>query len=190
MKRSLFQGHLSPQTMEKESSELSQGRLKICKDDEKKINTIRPKVYITDSSSFKRLVQELTGNGRYAMSLPPIDELDDHVPVISIEGNGVAEVGSLRGESYGEMQMSVDLEDFGIPTWSPFAGFTGLQTSWMTQHVEEFQYAEVDTQQVEEFQYAEVDAWPVESYPFSFYDGYSFQTEEEMLCSPYDLSEL
>ena len=180
MKRSLFQGHLS-QTMEKESSEQSQGRLKTCKDDEKQINSllkaIRPKVYITDSSSFKRLVQELTGNGRYAMSLPPIDELDDQVPVISIEENGVAGVGSLGGESYREMQMSVDLEDFGIPTWSPFSGFTGSQTSWMTQ-------------QVEEFQYAEVGAWPVESGPLSLYDGYSFQTEEEMLCSQYDLSEL
>ncbi|QCD79582.1 hypothetical protein DEO72_LG1g3227 [Vigna unguiculata] len=47
----------------------SQASPKISKDEPQKhqfkslIKVLRPKVYITDSSSFKKLVQELTGNG-------------------------------------------------------------------------------------------------------------------------------
>ncbi|KAK6919786.1 VQ protein [Dillenia turbinata] len=61
--------------MVKRLSQLSQ---KVSKQDEKKknlktlINLLRPKVYITDSSSFKSLVQELTGNGtKSCPSSPP-----------------------------------------------------------------------------------------------------------------------
>lgn len=182
-KRRLFQGHLS-ETMEKESLEPSQGQLKTCKDDQKQINsllkTIRPKViYITDSSSFKRLVQKLAGNGRRAISSPPPNqELHDHAPVTSIEENGAVEICSLGRESYDEMQVSVYAEDFDIPVLSPHSAFTALQTAWMTQL------------QAEEFQYPEVSSWPVEGDPFQFYDGYSLQAAEEMLCAQYDLSEL
>ncbi|KAK4438968.1 hypothetical protein Salat_0231400 [Sesamum alatum] len=35
------------------------------------IKILRPKVFITDSSNFKRLVQELTGNGNSPVSSPP-----------------------------------------------------------------------------------------------------------------------
>ncbi|KAJ9168176.1 hypothetical protein P3X46_019735 [Hevea brasiliensis] len=46
---------------------LSEASPRISKNEKKQLNSwikvLRPKVYITDSSSFKRLVQELTGNG-------------------------------------------------------------------------------------------------------------------------------
>ncbi|KAF3951969.1 hypothetical protein CMV_022425 [Castanea mollissima] len=51
------------------------------------IKVLRPKVYITDSSSFKSLVQELTGNGS-SITSPPTIEPDvqlANVPVIDIK---------------------------------------------------------------------------------------------------------
>lgn len=55
------------------------------------INVLRPKVYITDSSNFKRLVQELTGNGSSSSTMPfsPSPRrteaaLENNVPVIDI----------------------------------------------------------------------------------------------------------
>lgn len=171
--------------MEREGSGTSQGPQKTCKDDQKQVNSllkaIRPRVYITDSSSFKKLVQELTGNGRHVISSPtratPTNELHNHVPVISIEDYEEPEVLSLGEDSWEGMQPSIDSQDSGIQTLSPLATFPALQTTWMTQ-------------QIDEFQYPEVDAWPVEIDSFSFDDVYSFQTEEEMLFSQYDLSEL
>lgn len=112
------------------------------------------------------------------MSSPaPAKELHDHVPVISIEDYEEPEVYSLGGEySCGGMQPSIDSQDLGFPTLSPLAAFTALQTTWVTQ-------------QIDEFQYPQVDAWPLEIDPCSFDDIYSFQTDE-MLFSQYDLSEL
>lgn len=60
---------------------VSQESLKISKVDHQKhqfntlIKVLRPKVYITDSSSFKKLVQELTGNGssNNTLSPPPLE---------------------------------------------------------------------------------------------------------------------
>ncbi|KAL2322524.1 hypothetical protein Fmac_026903 [Flemingia macrophylla] len=59
---------------------ISQESLKISKHDHQKhqfnslIKVLRPKVYITDSSSFKKLVQELTGNGSpTTLSPPPLE---------------------------------------------------------------------------------------------------------------------
>lgn len=92
------------------------------------------------------------------MSLPsPIQEVHDHVPVLSIKENGDAEIYSL-GESYGEMQRAVNIEDFSIPILWLLAAFISSQISWMTE-------------QVEEFQYPYVDAWPLERDAFQFYDG-------------------
>ncbi|KAK7305000.1 hypothetical protein VNO77_42898 [Canavalia gladiata] len=59
---------------------VSQASVKISKDDKQQqqfnslIKVLRPKVYITDSSSFKKLVQELTGNGSpTTLSPPPLE---------------------------------------------------------------------------------------------------------------------
>lgn len=50
------------------------------------IKAMRPKVYITDSSSFKQLVQELTGYQSQTTARPEdIEKVVDVVPVIEIE---------------------------------------------------------------------------------------------------------
>lgn len=72
---------------------VSQGSLKISKVDHQKhqfntlIKILRPKVYITDSSSFKKLVQELTGNGSpTTLSPPPLEpNMDENFPLIGTE---------------------------------------------------------------------------------------------------------
>lgn len=50
----------------------------------KPMKFLRPKVYITDSSSFKALVQELTGNGKYSALPPPtsVPEVAWEVPYL------------------------------------------------------------------------------------------------------------
>lgn len=81
---------------------VNRASLKISKNDSNKqvnslIQVLRPKVYITDCSNFKRLVQELTGNDSSIVPSPPSPtaqhqqlQLDDHleniyVPVINVE---------------------------------------------------------------------------------------------------------
>lgn len=66
---------------------ISQASPKISKDDPQKhqfkslIKVLRPKVYITDSSSFKKLVQELTGNGSPTTLSPPPPPLEPNIMV-------------------------------------------------------------------------------------------------------------
>ena len=50
------------------------------------IKVLRPKVYITDSSSFKQLVQELTGYRSQTTAKP--EETEKVVPVVEIEDQG------------------------------------------------------------------------------------------------------
>jgi len=82
---------------------ISQASPKISKDDPQKhqfkslIKFLRPKVYITDSSSFKKLVQELTGNGSPTTLSPP-----------PLETNMVQNSNFVGTESHGDPQTSSD----------------------------------------------------------------------------------
>ena len=75
---------------------VSQASVKISKDQKQQFNSLikvlRPKVYITDSSSFKKLVQELTGNGSSTtlspntLSPPPSEpNMVENCPIIGDE---------------------------------------------------------------------------------------------------------
>lgn len=71
---------------------VNQASVKISKDEKQKFNSLikvlRPKVYITDSSSFKNLVQELTGNGSSTtLSPPPLEQQNmvHNFPLIGTE---------------------------------------------------------------------------------------------------------
>ncbi|CAJ1964236.1 unnamed protein product [Sphenostylis stenocarpa] len=74
---------------------ISQASPKISKDEPQKhqfnslIKVLRPKVYITDNSSFKKLVQELTGNGSpTTLSPPPLEpNLVHNCPLIRTESH-------------------------------------------------------------------------------------------------------
>ncbi|KAH8509179.1 hypothetical protein H0E87_011083 [Populus deltoides] len=74
---------------------VSQASMKISKNEKNQlgslIKVLRPKVYITDSSSFKRLVQELTGNGKTIPSPPPPSKPQtvlENVAVVNVEAHG------------------------------------------------------------------------------------------------------
>lgn len=97
---------------------VSQTSLKISKKEKKEFNSLirllRPKVYITDSSSFKRLVQDLTGNGASnpntsSSSLHPqkkhnlVDE--EQIPVVHIIDDQDRED---QGDTEGSLDASID----------------------------------------------------------------------------------
>ena len=70
---------------------LNKASQKISKNEKQQFNSLikvlRPKVYITDSSSFKQLVQELTGNGSSTTTSPTPLELNmvENYPLIGDE---------------------------------------------------------------------------------------------------------
>lgn len=71
------------------------------------LNVLRPKVYITDSSSFKSLVQQLTGNGRtssssYSISPPSMEEPREVENLIIPKAN-------IELEDYREPESSTDV---------------------------------------------------------------------------------
>ncbi|KAF9687006.1 hypothetical protein SADUNF_Sadunf02G0049000 [Salix dunnii] len=85
---------------------VGQASTKISKNEKNLPNSLtevlRPKVYITEISSFKRLVQELTGNGRTIPSPPP--------PLKSQKGLEIVEVVNVEahGELESRMETSLD----------------------------------------------------------------------------------
>lgn len=116
---------------------VSQGSLKISKNGKQLhslIKFLRPKVYITDSSSFKRLVQELTGNLSSITNSPAPTKPTDLVkrvqssntedlqePESSIEGSSFASLVSpddqlchretLREEEFNQVSNQMILDD-------------------------------------------------------------------------------
>ncbi|PRQ52096.1 hypothetical protein RchiOBHm_Chr2g0151791 [Rosa chinensis] len=71
---------------------VSQTSVKISKKEKKEFNSLirllRPKVYITDCSSFKTLVQDLTGNGSSNISITTSSshpQQQHRVPVVDVE---------------------------------------------------------------------------------------------------------
>ncbi|KAM1113188.1 hypothetical protein ACFX13_046825 [Malus domestica] len=102
--------------------------LKISKNENKEFNSLirllRPKVYITDSSSFKRLVQDLTGNGTSnpittSSSLshppkkhrPPVEEEKEIPVVVDIEPEGSVDVSADASFDSSELCSQVFMND-------------------------------------------------------------------------------
>ncbi|CAN6573898.1 unnamed protein product [Malus baccata var. baccata] len=102
--------------------------LKISKKENKEFNSLirllRPKVYITDSSSFKRLVQDLTGNGASnpittSSSLlhpqkkhrPPVEEEKEIPVVVDIEPEGSVDVSTDTSFNSSELCSQVFIND-------------------------------------------------------------------------------
>ncbi|KAL5997512.1 hypothetical protein ACLOJK_008442 [Asimina triloba] len=171
--------------MEKVVQRCSQVPQRPCKSDGKQVDemlkVVPPKVYITDSSSFKRLVQELTGNGRHAAASPPPprtqEKLHYHVPIISPKEHGKPEVCRLEGpESSGGTAVSDNSQASAIPVWTPLLAFTALQTGWINQ-------------QTDEFQCQGINAWSMEIDQFPFCDGHGLP-DDDIFSYQYDLSEL
>ncbi|KAF9682832.1 hypothetical protein SADUNF_Sadunf05G0149200 [Salix dunnii] len=94
---------------------VSQASMKISKKEKNQLSSLikvlRPKVYITDRSSFKRLVQELTGNGKTVPSPPPPSKPQtvlENVAAVTVEAHGEP-VSSMETP----IDASVDSIDFG-----------------------------------------------------------------------------
>ncbi|KAL2476585.1 vq domain-containing protein [Abeliophyllum distichum] len=95
----------------------TQSSMKISKNDKKLqhppnrlIKNLRPKVYIIDSSNFKNLVQELTGNSPVVSSPPP--------PFVSTSPPPVEEVPAIVAvEDHAYQENSLELSfDFSTPS--------------------------------------------------------------------------
>ncbi|KAJ4729020.1 VQ motif containing protein [Melia azedarach] len=96
---------------------VSQASLKISKNHSEKtkkkqqlnslIQVLRPKVYITDSSSFKTLVQELTGNGisSSSSSSPTPPTAHDPQPQAVIDHGGDPEISSSCMETFSDTSL-------------------------------------------------------------------------------------
>ncbi|KAF5201475.1 hypothetical protein FRX31_008944 [Thalictrum thalictroides] len=115
---------------------VSQASHNISKSDKKSVNSLikvlRPKVYITDSSSFKKLVQELTGNGREPISPftppPKQEQLHHQVQVVHSKQN-------VEPES--SVEFSIDsTESAGSQVLSPLAASRAVQSSWVSMQVQ------------------------------------------------------
>jgi hypothetical protein len=94
---------------------VSQASTKISKNEKNPLNSfikvLRPEVYITDISSFKRLVHELTGNGRTIPSPPPPPKslkVLEIVEVVNVEAHGEPDQCSMETS----LDASVDLFGF------------------------------------------------------------------------------
>ncbi|KAL3502932.1 hypothetical protein ACH5RR_037381 [Cinchona calisaya] len=106
---------------------LSQSSTKISKNDNKKqlnslIKVLRPKVYIIDSSNFKRLVQELTGNGNPISFVAPPPSIPEpvmgwEVPIIEII------------DDHGYQELSVDLSNDSSEASMPTSFTTAMDQS-------------------------------------------------------------
>ncbi|XWS75717.1 hypothetical protein CRYUN_Cryun01aG0116100 [Craigia yunnanensis] len=154
------------------------------------IKVLRPKVYITDSSSFKSLVQDLTGNGSRTVlqsspsSLPQI--VEKVVPVIDVEDD--------HGNPESSMESSFDesLESFQV------CNHLALSTEEINQAYDPFPFDDTNSseyifmnQQEDSLVYGDLQSWLLdnidEQYPS--FDVYS-QIQQEVSIYDYELSGL
>ncbi|OVA16464.1 VQ [Macleaya cordata] len=174
---------------------VSQASHKVYKTDKKHENSLlkalRPKVYITDSSKFKKLVQELTGNGTKPISpsTPPTKELND-IPELQIKNHRKPE-SRLEFSAYSP-ELSLDIEDYREPESSLEFSADSPNLSMHTFSPMSPLAAFMDSQSSRT--YTKTDALPfqgLESYDsFPLFDGYSFQNDQELCISDYDLSDI
>lgn len=165
------------------------------------IKVLRPKVYITDSSSFKRLVQELTGNGS-SITSPPTIEPDvqlANVPVIDIkdqedpESSIEASFASLEysSELCHQVSLSEELNQVSNPIYlydSTFedsaVNFDSTFQDSAVNYDSTFQDSTVNYG-VDLFAYNDLDSWLLDMEPFPFYNDHA-QIDEEVSIYDYD----
>ncbi|KAJ8763099.1 hypothetical protein K2173_023304 [Erythroxylum novogranatense] len=113
--------------MGKEVSKRAPSSLKVSKNENKQlinslIKAMRPKVYITDSSSFKRLVQELTGNNETTNTIF-LSSSSNSVPAVHTRPKPVA-------DDHDKVLAVVNIEeDHGKPEGSSFTEDTSFEPS-------------------------------------------------------------
>ncbi|CAK9176443.1 unnamed protein product [Ilex paraguariensis] len=159
---------------------VSQSSLRISKNDNnsnnKELNSLvkvlKPKVYIADSSSFKTLVQELTGNGNpLSLSSPPpsasTSSPAQENPFFNIEDHGYQE------SSFHSLEISIP---------NPF---THLESSSGQSIQRSFNASETSSAmeshiQMELPHYSDTEPWFSEMEPLPFYDSFTPLIQQEV----------
>ncbi|KAK6918010.1 VQ protein [Dillenia turbinata] len=171
---------------------LSQLSHKVSKQDEKKkknlntlINLLRPKVYITDSSSFKSLVQELTGNGTKSSPSsppPPTPPPTPIKPTILVKVPNIVDIiEDDHLESETSFESWFDSSNMSNPIQS-FVGVVGLSpdnSSDLSNTSTTF--VAMENQNSEDLEkYSELESWLLEMESFPYADGYVPELEREL----------
>jgi len=160
---------------------ISQSPVKICRNHEKQLHSLiqvlRPKVYITDTSSFKRLVQQLTGNiscSSNASSSPPPTKPDHHV-VENVSIIDHTKESSMEAASFASLDHDSSELCHQITT---------LEDSTTVNPADDHDH------QVDMLAYGDLESWLLEiDQPFPFYHDYA-QIEKEVSIYDYELSGL
>lgn len=181
-----------------------QASLKVSKNErqlQSLIKVLRPKVYITDSSSFKRLVQELTGNGS-SITSPPTIEPDvqlANVPVIDItdqedpENSIEASFASLEysSELCHQVSLSEELNQVSNPIYLDDSAFEDSAVNYdstfqdsAVNYDSTFQDSTVNYG-VDLLAYNDLDSWLLDMEPFHFYNDHA-QIDQEVSIHDYD----
>lgn len=181
-----------------------QASLKVSKNErqlQSLIKVLRPKVYITDSSSFKRLVQELTGNGS-SITSPPTIEPDvqlANVPVIDIkdqkdpESSIEASFASLEysSELCHQVSLSEELNQVSNPIYLYDSTFEDSAVNYdstfqdsAVNYDSSFQDSTVNYG-VDLLAYNDLDSWLLDMEPFPFYNDHA-QIDQEVSIYDYD----
>lgn len=169
--------------------------VKTSKNHEKKdfnswIKVLKPKVYITDSSSFKRLVQELTGNGSgttYSTitSPPPTKPRElEKVPVIEID-----EDQEIEPQSSVEASIDATADSFEY-----FCNQVFVDQEF-NQVCNEISLEDINlgnsaaNQNVDLLAYWDLESWLLDSDSYGFHNGFG-QIEQDVSVYDYELSGL
>lgn len=181
-----------------------QASLKVSKNErqlQSLIKVLRPKVYITDGSSFKRLVQELTGNGS-SITSPPTIEPDvqlANVPVIDIkdqkdpESSIEASFASLEysSELCHQVSLSEELNQVSNPIYLYDSTFEDSAVNYdstfqdsVVNYDSSFQDSTVNYG-VDLLAYNDLDSWLLDMEPFPFYNDHA-QIDQEVSIYDYD----
>ncbi|KAJ4851264.1 hypothetical protein Tsubulata_019953 [Turnera subulata] len=153
----------------------------ICKNESRQfdslIRVLRPKVFITDSSNFRKLVQELTGNGSPISSPPPIEVpvSTKNIQVIDIEDHP-DQRGSSRETSVDGLVDSLELCNQLF--LSPEEGISRRVDNGAYMDDQAAFEASKDASQRED-PYRAFESWLLDGdESFSFFSGYA-QTEQQ-----------
>lgn len=147
--------------------------LKVSKNNKKQPNTnlikiLKPKVYIINSSSFKGLVQELTGNGSPISSPPP--------PISPPIQETLAQETLIEETLFQETLVQDIIQDYSYQENSADLSFDSLEliSGGLMSSLSTFDYSSS--------QYAEVESWLLEMDPFEYNcEGYFPSTIQQEL---------
>ncbi|WRX09777.1 VQ - like 5 [Theobroma cacao] len=149
------------------------------------MKVLRPKVYITDSSSFKSLVQELTGY-QSKTTPPEPEQVHEKVPSIEIED---------QGETPAAATISMDSSFSSFKLCDIDQAFQLEEINQLTDLLQTGDFSRFEVplmnQQADLLAYQNLESWLLDAEPYScYYGNSSTQNELEVSLFDYELSGL